>query len=586
MLAVGLTARRVGRLFLWEGAIVAAIGAAAGIAIGVGYAWLMLVALRTWWIGAIATPFLTLYVPPTTLVVGFAAGLVACVVTIWFSLARVKKAIVRGLLSGEIVAAIPRNVTSIQNSVSNNRSRVSYRTWLAPFLCLAAIGMAAYASQLGGEAQAGCLLSAGAALLVFLLLSVNSRLRIAGSRSTLLGGAALGKLALRNASRNTGRSTATIALMASAAFLIVAVSAFRMSPTDHGVGGFDLLAESSQPIYENLNSEAGRKELLADKAEALAGSEVLSLRLKAGDDASCRNMYQPSQPRVLGVPPQFVEYFDDPKAKASFGWSASAAKSEQDQANPWRLLAAANPTDKPVPVVLDQNTAMYSLRLYGGIGQKFDVTYSDNTKVTFQVAGLLSNSVLQGSLLISEADFTRLFPQISGYRFFFIRTPQGKTEQVASLLEDRLGDEGFDTVDARARLTDLLAVQNTYISTFQSLGALGLVLGTFGLAAVQLRSVFERRKELALMRATGFRSTRLGKMVLLENLVLLVCGLALGTIAALFAVLPQMLLGSASVPLTDLAAMLGIVLVAGIATGLIAVRATLKAPLVGALRGE
>jgi acetyl-CoA carboxylase carboxyltransferase component len=41
-----------------------------------------------------------------------------------------------------------------------------------------------------------------------------------------------------------------------------------------------------------------------------------------------------------------------------------------------------------------------------------------------------------------------------------------------------------------------LAVQNSYISAFQSLGALGLVLGTFGIAAVQLRSIFERRKEL------------------------------------------------------------------------------------------
>ena len=97
------------------------------------------------------------------------------------------------------------------------------------------------------------------------------------------------------------------------------------------------------------------------------------------------------------------------------------------------------------------------------------------------------------------------------------------------MLEDRLGDEGFDTVDARARLTDLLAVQNTYISTFQSLGALGLIL---------------------------------------------------------VAVLPQMLLGAARVPLTDLATMLCVVLVAGVATGFIAVRATLKAPLVGALRGE
>ncbi|HEY2412107.1 MAG TPA: ABC transporter permease, partial [Pirellulaceae bacterium] len=376
------------------------------------------------------------------------------------------------------------------------------------------------------------------------------------------------------------------ALMASASFLIVAVSAFRMSPTDQGVGGFDLMAESSQPIYENLNSEAGRKDLLADKAEELAGATVLSLRLKPGDDASCRNLYQPSQPRVLGVTPQMIKYFDDPKLPARFGWSASAAKTEEERANPWRLLSAETATDQPVPVVLDQNTAMYSLRLYGGVGETFAVTYGGGTKVQFRVAGLLANSVLQGSLLIGEANFKRLFPQISGYRSFLIKSPPGKSERIAGVLEDRLGDEGFDTVDARARLNDLLAVQNTYISTFQSLGALGLVLGTFGLAAVQLRSVFERRKELALMRAAGFRQGRLGEMVLLENLVLLIGGLALGAFAALVAVLPQMLLGAARVPLADLAAMLGVVLVAGVATGFIAVRATLKAPLVGALRGE
>jgi hypothetical protein len=75
-------------------------------------------------------------------------------------------------------------------------------------------------------------------------------------------------------------------------------------------------------------------------------------------------------------------------------------------------------------------------------------------------------------------------------------------------------------------------------------------------------------------------------MVLLENLVLLISGLALGAIAALIAVLPQMFLGAARPPLVDLAVMLGVVLIVGLATGFIAVRATLKAPLVGALRGE
>ena len=69
-----------------------------------------------------------------------------------------------------------------------------------------------------------------------------------------------------------------------------------------------------------------------------------------------------------------------------------------------------------------------------------------------------------------------------------------------------------------------MSVQNTYISTFQTLGALGLLLGTFGLAAVQIRSVLERKKELGLMRAIGFQRNTLAKMVVLENAWLLIIG--------------------------------------------------------------
>jgi ABC-type antimicrobial peptide transport system permease subunit len=157
---------------------------------------------------------------------------------------------------------------------------------------------------------------------------------------------------------------------------------------------------------------------------------------------------------------------------------------------------------------------------------------------------------------------------------------------VAAALEERLGDEGFDATPAAQRLAELLAVQNTYLSTFQALGALGLLLGTFGIATVQMRNVLERRSELALFRATGFRRRRLAQLVLLENLALLVGGLGIGAVAALLAVLPHMFLGGASVPLRDLAVMLVVVLAVGAASSLFAVRATLQAPLLAALRGE
>ncbi len=78
---------------------------------------------------------------------------------------------------------------------------------------------------------------------------------------------------------------------------------------------------------------------------------------------------------------------------------------------------------------------------------------------------------------------------------------------MTTLLEDRLSDFGVDVTDTRARLTAYHQVENTYLSTFQALGALGLLLGTFGLAAVLARNVLERRRELGLLGAIGFTRT-------------------------------------------------------------------------------
>jgi ABC-type antimicrobial peptide transport system permease subunit len=144
----------------------------------------------------------------------------------------------------------------------------------------------------------------------------------------------------------------------------------------------------------------------------------------------------------------------------------------------------------------------------------------------------------------------------------------------------------LDAVSTQQRLAGFLAVQNTYLATFQALGALGLLLGTVGLAVAQLRSVVQRRSELALLRSAGFSNRRLVQLLLGENTVLLLAGLGIGTLASTVAVLPHSLLAQANVPLQALWAMLAAVLVAGLLASWLAVRAALRAPLLPALRGD
>jgi hypothetical protein len=454
-----------------------------------------------------------------------------------------------------------------------------------------ALGLGVGARGLSDEVQAGAFVGSGALVLAAGLVLVGMRLRRAPTSPTSpWRNLPIARLAIRNGSRNPGRGTLTVGLIAAASFLIVALSAFRLDPSaagrglDSGSGGFDLVAQSDQPIYQDLNAASERAKLgFSDEADSpLQNCLTVSLRVKAGDDASCLNLYQPTEPRVLGVPQALV-------SRGGFAWASSAADSPDEKQNPWLLLdkpLPADPDGAPVlPTVLDFNTAQYSLHK-GSLGQTIEITDGHGRPVRLRIVGLLKNSIFQGDVLIGERAFLAHFPQVSGYRFFLIDARGEPLARVRQALEGALGDYGFDAESSIERLAGFFAVQNTYLSTFQSLGGLGLLLGTFGLATVQLRSVLERRGELALMRATGFRRSLLARLVMIENALLLVVGLGVGVAAALVAVLPHWLLGGATVPWISLALTLSTVLVVGLLAGLAAVRATLRAELLPALREE
>ena len=61
LMAVGWPSKRVSRLTLGEGLLVALLGVLLGIVLGIAYAWFVLWALRSWWIGAVTVPFLTFH---------------------------------------------------------------------------------------------------------------------------------------------------------------------------------------------------------------------------------------------------------------------------------------------------------------------------------------------------------------------------------------------------------------------------------------------------------------------------------------------------------------------------------------------
>jgi len=582
LLAVGINRRQVRRILLGEGFLVASLGGILGLFLGVGYAALLLLGLRTWWLAAIVTPFLQLYISPISLIIGLASGILIAMAAIAFSVRGISRIEPRRLLAGQ---------TSADTLNVKSGRRFLHSMNLMELILILLIVCTVLLLLFGGlneEYQPAAFFGGGAVVLLASLGLVWIRLRSGRTGpAVVVGRGNVLRMALRNAARNPGRSTLTIALMAAACFLIVAVSAFRLDtrrqiPTlTSGDGGFSLAAESDQPIYQNLNTPEGRAELgfSAKDEKQLAGMSASALRVKPGDDASCLNLYRPRQPRLLGVPQQMID-------RGGFAW----ADAPKNCKNPWKILQqdfAQDPDGVPiVSVILEKNTANYSLNLWQGLGEIFDISNARGEKIHLQVVALLSNSIFQGDLLVGEAALLKHFPQVTGYRFFLFKTPSDKTHEVQTILERTLSDYGFTAETTANRLAGFLAVQNTYLSTFQSLGGLGLLLGTLGLAAVQLRNVIERRGELALLRAAGFRRRTLAALVLFENFALILTGLACGIVAALVAILPHLIRHDASIPWLSLGITLALVLAVGLLSGLIAASQVLREPLLSALREE
>jgi ABC-type antimicrobial peptide transport system permease subunit len=201
------------------------------------------------------------------------------------------------------------------------------------------------------------------------------------------------------------------------------------------------------------------------------------------------------------------------------------------------------------------------------------------------VAGV-ANSILQGNLVVDAAVFERLFPGESGHRWFLIDAPPQQMAEVSGRLSRALEDVGMALVPAAARLEQFNAVQNTYLSTFQVLGGLGLLLGSAGLGVVVLRNVLERRSELALLSAVGFRRPSIARWVLIEHGALLAVGLGIGVLAAFVAVLPAFTGAGGARPPWSLAWTLGGVLLLGLGTTWAATRFSLRGRLSDALRGD
>lgn len=589
LLACGWPPKRVSRMLLFEVGIVAFVGVVAGSAAGLLYAAGMVRLLSGAWEGAVAGTFggggetLRLFVRWGSVTMGALGALEMAALAAWWTTRRLVRLPARGLLAG----ALPSSGSGAPGSAAPGaRAPGSRSRRLAVLFGALAAGLLG-ATGLGLLPDAGGFFGAGSALLASALALAWSRLHKSGGR----GIAGLRGLAFRASSFRPGRSLAAMALVAFAAFTLVAVESFRKraepGALPAGAGGILAMTETVLGVPWDPASEEGVEAL--NLPGDLGGFRVRPLRLAGHEDASCLNLYRPARPRVLGVPPEL-------RAENRFAFAAHLGETPEERENPWRLFDRERSPSDPIPVVGDQNSMTYVLKWPVGEERSYPIG-DGGAPVRLLLVATLWDSLFQGELLMAEEDLLASLPVEEGYRMFLVDRGDGagldgpaalaaSEVEAAGLLDAALSDYGAQTTTARARLDGFHQVENTYLSTFQALGGLGLLLGTLGLGAVLLRNADERRKEWALLAASGYRARDFAAIGFWENALLLTAGVGAGAIAAFVSVLPVLGQRDADGSLGLLAALLVGILAFGLLTGALVARATANRPILPALRTE
>ncbi len=533
--ALGFRQKQVRRLFLSEGLTVALFGSLIGLAVSVAYTSLVFKILNTLWYDIVRTDVLTIRIYPITLLSGLVISIVVSLLAIFISVSRYQKQRTANLQKQTVTAG-----NRLWEFVLDVLFSLSLISGIAIFV------MQVFVSK---QMNTSLFFVSGTLLLLGLILLFRKIIiRSEAKRQNTIG---LQRLAQMNLARNKGRSLTVVILFALGTFIVVSTGSNKLDlfanaqNKTSGTGGFLYFAETTMPVLYNLNDKEKRAE-----EGIYEDFTAVQFRKVEGDDASCLNLNRSSQPAILGVDPQAL------KSRFSF---AAKMKGLGDT-DPWLALDQTY-DDGTIPAIADQTVIQWGLGKKEGDVLLYQNELGDTLRLKL-IAGT-TPSIFQGYVIISNKNFLKNYPSSSGSQIFLIEGKPDNAQKIGDELQSVFRDYGWQMESTAKRLVQFYSVTNTYLSIFLALGALGLILGTIGLAVILARTLLERRREIAVMQAIGFNNKPLFRIITTEYLTLLFAGVLIGFLAAVVATLPALLSNNTDVSFSTVVIVVALILVNG-----------------------
>jgi putative ABC transport system permease protein len=409
--------------------------------------------------------------------------------------------------------AIPP-IAAVREGATLPPGRIARHGWLRPVTAAVAIALLVWGGAGGLDTGSSLLVTALGCVFMFVAFwLVSSRLVVpiasaVGQPSERLAGAA-GRLALRNSQRNPVRTARTAAALMIGLALVTLVATLGAGMRGTAKDSLDSIVDADYV----LTSENGYSTFPAAAGEALAAVDGVEVASSVRSDNA---MAFDEEIGVMGMDSRFTETFN---AFLVGGGNLEPGTVTGDQA-----------------IVRESFAEQHDL----AIGDEFRLTTAAGTPVDVTVAALhRPRSIdklepLLAKVAIPQEKFDKVFPRPRNL-FAFVEIADDATPQNTAALQRAL--QGFpelalDTeagwVEERASGLDMV------LNLFYVLLALSVIVSLFGMVNTLILSVFERTRELGMLRAVGMTRRQVRRMVRQESVITALIGAAAGLPLGMF----------------------------------------------------
>ncbi|TMU94193.1 ABC transporter permease [Streptomyces sp. DASNCL29] len=483
MRAVGATRRQVTRSVLIEATVVGAVAAVVGLAAGVGIGAVLRSVLNS--TGA-NVPDGPLIVAPTTVLASVVVGVVVTVLSAW--------------LPGRRAAKIPPVAAMNSVHAAPTTRGLVLRNTIGSILAAAGAALVVAGAGMGDDGQGPMAFGAAAMVIgIFVLTPLLSRPLIAAAGPVLRIFGMPGKLARQNAVRNPRRTAATASALMVGLTLITGMTVIAGSMQK----GIDKMAadglRSDYVVSMGGGGATGGRPLSPEVSKTLAKlpevSTISPLRTSpariAGDSDSLTGVDPKAIKDLVNV--DFTE-----GSFAALGGTKALIDDKIADEHHWK------------------------------VGSTIPVTYEDGRSGKLTVGGVYEGNQMIRGVMVDNATVTPHMTTVADFQVM-LKTKGGATENNKDLLKKTLGENPAIKIQNKQDISDEIASAFTLmLNMLYGLLAMAVIVAVLGVINTLAMSVFERSKEIGMLRAIGLDRGGVKRMVRLESLVISLFGGVLG----------------------------------------------------------